>query len=128
MSLSPSTAAAITEELWKLTEEKLELSGVRGFDSPFYHTTETLTGCQTRDKTRSSTQPGGTVRDTHHAVSTPDKAENTVCSSTVGSERGAGAGEGGIQLLAWSSHAPFTHVLLLLSTTCTKAPLSRMMK
>uniref|UniRef100_A0A669B2N0 TSC complex subunit 1b n=1 Tax=Oreochromis niloticus TaxID=8128 RepID=A0A669B2N0_ORENI len=33
--------AAITEELWKLTEEKLELSGVRGFDSPFYHTTET---------------------------------------------------------------------------------------
>lgn len=94
VSLTPSTAAAITEELWKLTEEKLELSGVRGFDSPFYHTTETLTGCQTRDKTRSSTQPGGTVRDTHHAVSTPDKAENTMCSSTVGSERGAGAGEG----------------------------------
>ncbi|KAL4004993.1 interleukin 1 receptor accessory protein-like [Sarotherodon galilaeus] len=86
--------AAITEELWKLTEEKLELSGVRGFDSPFYHTTETLTGCQTRDKSRSSTQPGGPVRDTHHAVSTPDKVENTVCSSTVGSERGGGAGGG----------------------------------
>lgn len=84
--------AAITEELWKLTEEKLDLPGIRGFDSPFYHTTETLTGCQTQDKTRSSTQPGGPVRDTHHAVSTPDKSENTASSSTVGSERGGGAG------------------------------------
>uniref|UniRef100_A0A8C4EYR6 TSC complex subunit 1b n=1 Tax=Dicentrarchus labrax TaxID=13489 RepID=A0A8C4EYR6_DICLA len=45
--------AAITEELLKITEDKQELSGLRGFDSPFYHTTETLTGCQAQDKTLS---------------------------------------------------------------------------
>uniref|UniRef100_A0A672JP30 TSC complex subunit 1b n=1 Tax=Salarias fasciatus TaxID=181472 RepID=A0A672JP30_SALFA len=52
-------AAAITEELLKITEDKQELSGLRGFDSPFYHTTETLTGCQAQDKTLSNAQPGG---------------------------------------------------------------------
>lgn len=76
----------------KITEDKQERLGLRGFDSPFYHTTETLTGCQTQDKTPSNTQPGGHIRDTHHAVSTPDKAENTASSSGVGSERGGGAG------------------------------------
>uniref|UniRef100_A0AAQ5XU13 TSC complex subunit 1b n=1 Tax=Amphiprion ocellaris TaxID=80972 RepID=A0AAQ5XU13_AMPOC len=55
-----SAAAAITEELLKITEDKQEPLGLRGFDSPFYHTTETLTGCL--------------IRDTHHAVSTPDKS------------------------------------------------------
>uniref|UniRef100_A0A8C4GPA1 TSC complex subunit 1b n=1 Tax=Dicentrarchus labrax TaxID=13489 RepID=A0A8C4GPA1_DICLA len=45
--------SAITEELLKITEDKQELSGLRGFDSPFYHTTETLTGCQAQDKTLS---------------------------------------------------------------------------
>uniref|UniRef100_A0A673CN32 Hamartin-like n=1 Tax=Sphaeramia orbicularis TaxID=375764 RepID=A0A673CN32_9TELE len=39
-----SFVAAITEELLKITEENQELPGLRGFDSPFYHTTETLTG------------------------------------------------------------------------------------
>uniref|UniRef100_A0A3Q1FWN0 TSC complex subunit 1b n=1 Tax=Acanthochromis polyacanthus TaxID=80966 RepID=A0A3Q1FWN0_9TELE len=53
-----SAAAAITEELLKITEDKQEPLGLRGFDSPFYHTTETLTGCQTQVKTLSSTQPG----------------------------------------------------------------------
>ncbi|XP_029940405.1 TSC complex subunit 1b isoform X3 [Salarias fasciatus] len=85
-------AAAITEELLKITEDKQELSGLRGFDSPFYHTTETLTGCQAQDKTLSNAQPGGPVRDTHHAVSTPDKAES---SGGVGSERAGGGGGGG---------------------------------
>uniref|UniRef100_A0A8C6KS20 TSC complex subunit 1b n=1 Tax=Nothobranchius furzeri TaxID=105023 RepID=A0A8C6KS20_NOTFU len=47
-------AAAITEELLKLTEEKLELPGLRGFDSPFYRTTETLTGSRAPDKTARS--------------------------------------------------------------------------
>uniref|UniRef100_A0A8C4EUS3 TSC complex subunit 1b n=1 Tax=Dicentrarchus labrax TaxID=13489 RepID=A0A8C4EUS3_DICLA len=47
---------AITEELLKITEDKQELSGLRGFDSPFYHTTETLTGCQAQDKTLSDAQ------------------------------------------------------------------------
>uniref|UniRef100_A0A671YWM5 TSC complex subunit 1b n=1 Tax=Sparus aurata TaxID=8175 RepID=A0A671YWM5_SPAAU len=51
--------AAITEELLKITEDKEELSGLRGFDSPFYHTTETLTGCQAQDKTLPNAQGGG---------------------------------------------------------------------
>ncbi|CAL1569659.1 unnamed protein product [Knipowitschia caucasica] len=55
--------AAITEELRKLTEDKQEPQDMRGFDSPFYHTTETLTGCQ--DKTLSNPQ-----------VSTPDKLDS----------------------------------------------------
>uniref|UniRef100_A0A8C9Z558 TSC complex subunit 1b n=1 Tax=Sander lucioperca TaxID=283035 RepID=A0A8C9Z558_SANLU len=79
-----SAAAAITEELLKITEEQLELSGLRGFDSPFYHTTETLTGCQAQDKTLSNTQPGGPVRDPHHVVSTPDKGETTASTSDRG--------------------------------------------
>ncbi|XP_035524161.1 TSC complex subunit 1b [Morone saxatilis] len=84
--------AAITEELLKITEDKQELSSLRGFDSPFYHTTETLTGCQAPDKTLSDAQHGGPIRDTHHVVSTPDKAENTASTSGVGSEKGGGAG------------------------------------
>lgn len=88
-----SAAAAINEELLKITEDKQELLGLRGFDSPFYHTTETLTGCQTQDKTHCNIQPGGPIRDTHHGESTPDKVENTASSSGVGSERvGGGAG------------------------------------
>lgn len=89
-----SAAAAITEELLKITEEKQELPSLRGFDSPFYHTTETLTGPQTQDKALSNAQPAGPVRDTHHVVSTPDKAENTTSTSGVGSERGGGGGGG----------------------------------
>nr|XP_046231188.1 TSC complex subunit 1b isoform X2 [Scatophagus argus] len=87
--------AAITEELLKITEDKREPSGLRGFDSPFYHTTETLTGWQTQDKSLSNAHTGAPVRDTHHVVSTPDKAENTASTSGVGSERGGGGGAGG---------------------------------
>uniref|UniRef100_A0A667ZS97 TSC complex subunit 1b n=1 Tax=Myripristis murdjan TaxID=586833 RepID=A0A667ZS97_9TELE len=50
--------AAITEELLKITEDKQDLPGLRGFDSPFYHTTETLTGSQAQEKTLSNTQAG----------------------------------------------------------------------
>ncbi|KAK7896598.1 hypothetical protein WMY93_021923 [Mugilogobius chulae] len=63
--------AAITEELLKLTEDKQEPLSMRGFDSPFYHTTETLTGCQ--DKTLSNSQTGISSRD--HSISTPDKLD-----------------------------------------------------
>uniref|UniRef100_A0A8D3CN66 TSC complex subunit 1b n=1 Tax=Scophthalmus maximus TaxID=52904 RepID=A0A8D3CN66_SCOMX len=67
-----SAAAAITEELLKITEETQELPSLRGFDSPFFHTTETLTGCQAQEKSHSSSaQPGGPVRDPHRATSTP---------------------------------------------------------
>ncbi|XP_077398445.1 TSC complex subunit 1b isoform X2 [Vanacampus margaritifer] len=85
--------AAITEELLKITEDTQELSGLRGFDSPFYRTTETLTGCQTQDKIVTNSQLGGSILDTRHAVSTPDKVENTANTSDVGSEQGGGAGD-----------------------------------
>uniref|UniRef100_A0A674AGM7 TSC complex subunit 1b n=1 Tax=Salmo trutta TaxID=8032 RepID=A0A674AGM7_SALTR len=44
--LSKNTLAAITEELLEITEDKRDLAALRGFDSPFYRTTETLTGTQ----------------------------------------------------------------------------------
>uniref|UniRef100_A0A4W5KG77 TSC complex subunit 1b n=1 Tax=Hucho hucho TaxID=62062 RepID=A0A4W5KG77_9TELE len=43
---SKNSPAAISEELLKITKDKRDLAGVRGFDSPFYRTTETLTGTQ----------------------------------------------------------------------------------
>uniref|UniRef100_A0A8C7X6Q9 TSC complex subunit 1b n=1 Tax=Oryzias sinensis TaxID=183150 RepID=A0A8C7X6Q9_9TELE len=71
-----SASADITEELLQLTEENQELLGLRGFDSPFYRTTETLTG--TQSKGLPSTQPGASILDPHRAASTPDKVENSV--------------------------------------------------
>uniref|UniRef100_A0A674AB67 TSC complex subunit 1b n=1 Tax=Salmo trutta TaxID=8032 RepID=A0A674AB67_SALTR len=44
--LSKNSPAANSEELLKITEDKRDLAGLRSFDSPFYHTTETLTGTQ----------------------------------------------------------------------------------
>ncbi|XP_054468198.1 TSC complex subunit 1b isoform X2 [Anoplopoma fimbria] len=106
--------AAITEELLKITEEKQEQSGLRGFDSPFYHTTETLTGCQAQDKTFSDTEPGGPARDTRHVVSTPDKGETTASTSGVGSDRGGGGGAGDSRSSAleqsWSFQSGFTPI------------------
>ncbi|KAM8872959.1 TSC complex subunit 1b isoform 1-T2 [Synchiropus picturatus] len=83
--------ADITEELLKLTEEKRELSGLRGIDSPFYHTTETLTGFQVLHNTTLNSQPSAANRDMHHAVSTPIKGENASSANAVGSERGGKA-------------------------------------
>uniref|UniRef100_A0A673HYN4 Hamartin-like n=1 Tax=Sinocyclocheilus rhinocerous TaxID=307959 RepID=A0A673HYN4_9TELE len=68
-------SAAITEELLKLTEEKRDLAGLRGFDSPFFSTTETLTGAQ--EKPLPSSILGSSIRDPHNAISTPDKTEIT---------------------------------------------------
>uniref|UniRef100_A0A671NUK4 TSC complex subunit 1b n=1 Tax=Sinocyclocheilus anshuiensis TaxID=1608454 RepID=A0A671NUK4_9TELE len=73
--LSSILSAAITEELLKLTEEKRDLAGLRGFDSPFYSTTETLTGAQ--EKPLPSSILGSSIRDPHNAISTPDKTEIT---------------------------------------------------
>lgn len=73
--LSAILSAAITEELLKLTEEKRDLAGLRGFDSPFFSTTETLTG--TQEKPLPSSILCGSIRDPHNAISTPDKAEIT---------------------------------------------------
>lgn len=108
--------AAITEELLKITEDKREPSGLRGFDSPFCHTTETLTGCQAQDKVHTNTQSGGSSRDNHHAISTPDKSEPTANTSGVGSEGGGGGlgGEnrGSAPALehSWSFHSGFTPI------------------
>uniref|UniRef100_A0A672NLN3 Hamartin-like n=1 Tax=Sinocyclocheilus grahami TaxID=75366 RepID=A0A672NLN3_SINGR len=68
-------SAAITEELLKLTEEKRDLAGLRGFDSPFFSTTETLTGAQ--EKPLPSSILGSSIRDPHNTISTPDKIEIT---------------------------------------------------
>lgn len=96
----------------KLTEDKQERLGLRGFDSPFYHTTETLTGCQTQDKPHLNTHSGGSIRETHHAVSTPDKVENTGSTSGVGSERGGPAGDSRSSALeqSWPFQSDFTPI------------------
>uniref|UniRef100_A0A667ZIX0 TSC complex subunit 1b n=1 Tax=Myripristis murdjan TaxID=586833 RepID=A0A667ZIX0_9TELE len=69
-----SVSSAITEELLKITEDKQDLPGLRGFDSPFYHTTETLTGSQAQEKTLSNTQSVFTPIDhhLHRSPSAPD--------------------------------------------------------
>uniref|UniRef100_A0A6Q2Z358 TSC complex subunit 1b n=1 Tax=Esox lucius TaxID=8010 RepID=A0A6Q2Z358_ESOLU len=71
---SHNSPAAITEELLKITEDKRDLAGLRGFDSPFFHTTETLTG--TQGKPLAGLALGGPMlpREPHHSVSTPDRA------------------------------------------------------
>ncbi|CAL8279554.1 unnamed protein product [Merluccius merluccius] len=93
--------AAISEELLKLTEEKRDSSGLGGFDSPFYHTTETLTGYQPLDKTTplSHTQPShssSTASDPllRMGVSSPDKADTAACTSGLGGGGGGGGGGG----------------------------------
>ncbi|XP_034402542.1 TSC complex subunit 1b isoform X2 [Cyclopterus lumpus] len=107
--------AAITEELLKI-EETQELSGLRGFDSPFYLTTETLTGCQAQDETFSDTQSGGPGRDTRHVASTPDKGETTASTSGAGSDRGGGGATGDSRSSAlgleqsWSFQSGFTPI------------------
>ncbi|XP_066568758.1 hamartin isoform X2 [Amia ocellicauda] len=69
---------AITEELLLITEDQRQSPGLRGgFDSPFYHTTETLTGNQKKALPMSALvpAPGCTPNsESHRAVSTPDKA------------------------------------------------------
>lgn len=97
----------------KITEDKRELSALRGFDSPFCRTTETLTGCQAQDKNHANIQPGGPTRDNHHAVLTLDKSETTANTSSVGSD-GGGAGLGGENRSSapalehsWSFHSGF---------------------
>uniref|UniRef100_A0A3P9LQW4 TSC complex subunit 1 n=1 Tax=Oryzias latipes TaxID=8090 RepID=A0A3P9LQW4_ORYLA len=98
--------ADITEELLQLTEENQELLGLRGFDSPFYRTTETLTG--TQSKGLPSTQPGASILDPHRAASTPDKVEISV---GVGAERGVGGDSRGLALdQSWSFQSGFTPI------------------
>uniref|UniRef100_A0A3Q3KT86 TSC complex subunit 1b n=1 Tax=Mastacembelus armatus TaxID=205130 RepID=A0A3Q3KT86_9TELE len=104
---------AITEELLKITEDKQELSVLRGFDFSFYRTTETLTGGQAQPKSLSTTQLGGPARDTHNVVSTPDKSENTANTSGVGSERGAGGDSRSSAISleqSWSFQSGFTPI------------------
>uniref|UniRef100_A0A3Q2PKC3 TSC complex subunit 1b n=1 Tax=Fundulus heteroclitus TaxID=8078 RepID=A0A3Q2PKC3_FUNHE len=104
--------AAITEELMKLTEDKQEPPRLRGYDSPFFHTTETLTGCQTQNRTPSTNaQPGGPAREARYAASTPDRAESTAHSG--GNDRLAGAGaESRSSTLeqSWSFQSCFTPI------------------
>uniref|UniRef100_A0AAY5EKB9 TSC complex subunit 1b n=1 Tax=Electrophorus electricus TaxID=8005 RepID=A0AAY5EKB9_ELEEL len=74
LSCCDVSTAALMEELVTLTEMKLRDGvGRSGFDSPFYRTTETLTGA--REKPLSVSAHGVPPRDPHTATSTPDKAE-----------------------------------------------------
>ncbi|TNN31179.1 Hamartin [Liparis tanakae] len=88
--------AAITEELLQI-EETQEQSALRGFDSPFHLTTETLTGCQAPD-------PASPVA---HVASTPDKSESAA--STGGGGGGGGAAGDGPEP-AWSFQSGFTPI------------------
>ncbi|KAJ8413865.1 hypothetical protein AAFF_G00064630 [Aldrovandia affinis] len=80
---------AITDELLQITEDKREPSGLRGFDSPFYRTTETLTGAQ--EKLLATSTPS-LNSEPHNATSTPDKAEAPSWASGGGAGAGGGAG------------------------------------
>uniref|UniRef100_A0AAZ3PGP6 TSC complex subunit 1b n=1 Tax=Oncorhynchus tshawytscha TaxID=74940 RepID=A0AAZ3PGP6_ONCTS len=51
---SKNSPAVISEELLKITEDMRDLAGLRVFDSPFYRTTETLTGTQEKPLSRGS--------------------------------------------------------------------------
>ncbi|KAL7854040.1 hypothetical protein AOLI_G00208840 [Acnodon oligacanthus] len=93
--------AAITEELLKLTEEKRDPSGLRGFDSPFYHTTETLTGAQ--EKPSSTSTQSSLLRETNNVVSTLDKPD------TRTGHRGMGS-RGQSQEQPWSFQPVFTPI------------------
>uniref|UniRef100_A0AAR2KD57 TSC complex subunit 1b n=1 Tax=Pygocentrus nattereri TaxID=42514 RepID=A0AAR2KD57_PYGNA len=95
------STAAITEELLKLTEEKRDPSGLRGFDSPFYHTTETLTGAQ--EKPPSTSTQSSLLRETNNVVSTPDKPD------TRTGHRGMGS-RGPSQEQPWSFQPVFTPI------------------
>lgn len=85
----------------KLTEEKRDTSGARGFDSPFFCTTETLTGAQDKPPPATFTQ----LRDSHHAVSTPDKIDMRVWCKGLGSRAGS-------QEQPWSFQPLFTPIEL----------------
>ncbi|XP_030624360.1 TSC complex subunit 1b [Chanos chanos] len=93
--------AAITEELLKLTEEKRDRAVLHGFDSPFYRTTETLTGAQ--EKPLCASALGGLAQDPHNAISTPDKTEG------VAGGRGGGS-RGPSQEQPWSFQPVFTPI------------------
>ncbi|XP_016518168.1 TSC complex subunit 1b [Poecilia formosa] len=101
--------AAITEELMKLTEDKQELPGLRGYDSPFFHTTETLTGRQTQNPTSSSNaHPGGAVREPRYAASTPDRAESASGGGGAG-DRAAASDRSAVDR-SWSFQSGFTPI------------------
>lgn len=93
------SSAAITEELQKLTEEKRDVAALRGFDSPFFSTTETLTGAQ--EKPLHYSVLGASIRDPQNAISTPDKSE------TGGRSRVSG---GTSQEHQWSFQPVFTPI------------------
>uniref|UniRef100_A0A8B9J7Y5 TSC complex subunit 1b n=1 Tax=Astyanax mexicanus TaxID=7994 RepID=A0A8B9J7Y5_ASTMX len=96
-----SQVTAITEELLQLTEEKRDPGGLRGFDSPFFHTTETLTGAQ--QKPPSTSTQSSLLREANNAVSTPDKTDTQV------GHRGMGS-RGPSQEQPWSFQPVFTPI------------------
>ncbi|KAJ8285672.1 hypothetical protein GJAV_G00029620 [Gymnothorax javanicus] len=100
---------AITEELLQITEEKREASALRGFDSPFYRTTETLTGAQSTPSLNSEPQ---------NTTSTPDKAE----APPWGAGGGVAAGGANLELSFQPVFTPIDHPLGGRFPRCPSAP------
>ncbi|XP_029625339.1 hamartin isoform X4 [Salmo trutta] len=100
---------ANSEELLKITEDKRDLAGLRSFDSPFYHTTETLTG--TQEKPLPNPPLGGPVppRDPHIAVPTSDDAlENT--QGAIGGDGDSSRGSALDQSWSFEPVCPFSPI------------------
>uniref|UniRef100_A0A674ACX4 TSC complex subunit 1b n=1 Tax=Salmo trutta TaxID=8032 RepID=A0A674ACX4_SALTR len=107
--LSKNSPAANSEELLKITEDKRDLAGLRSFDSPFYHTTETLTG--TQEKPLPNPPLGGPVppRDPHIAVPTSDDAlENT--QGAIGGDGDSSRGSALDQSWSFEPVCPFSPI------------------
>ncbi|KAL2099543.1 hypothetical protein ACEWY4_003937 [Coilia grayii] len=111
--------AAITEELLKLTEDKPDSSALRGFDSPFLHTTETLTTA-IDDKPgagpNSSFSRDGPLHPLHplhilNTTSTPTPTQDKMGSGSGSSGRGGGSrGPSQEGVLPWAFQPVFTPI------------------
>ncbi|XP_061117085.1 TSC complex subunit 1a isoform X2 [Conger conger] len=106
---------AIAEELLQITEDKREASGLRGFDSPFYRTTETLTGAQ--EKPPAACTPGG-GGEPQNATSTPDKPE----APPWGGGGGAAGAGAGLELSFQPVFTPIDHPLRSRFPRCPSGP------
>uniref|UniRef100_A0A674AAU8 TSC complex subunit 1b n=1 Tax=Salmo trutta TaxID=8032 RepID=A0A674AAU8_SALTR len=109
ITLLSNTTSPPQKELLKITEDKRDLAGLRSFDSPFYHTTETLTG--TQEKPLPNPPLGGPVppRDPHIAVPTSDDAlENT--QGAIGGDGDSSRGSALDQSWSFEPVCPFSPI------------------
>ena len=120
LPLPLSSSAAITEELLQLTEDKRDPSVLRGFDSPFLRTTETLTSA-VDDKPAvgpaaltSSFSRDGPLHPLHplhllNTTSTPTSTQDKT-GSDGGGQRGGRRGLSQDGVLPWAFQPVFTPI------------------